>query len=89
VNRFVFLDSQDWMPPEVITELWREVDRVGDDSTRVIFRTAGVVSPVEEALPPDLKERFVYEHELSRELHEKDRSAIYGMFHVYSKAAAK
>jgi S-adenosylmethionine-diacylglycerol 3-amino-3-carboxypropyl transferase len=85
LNRFVLLDSQDWMPPQVITELWSEIDRVGGPDTRIIFRTAGEVSPIEAALPPELMRRFVYEEKLSRELHAKDRSAIYGGFHVYAK----
>ncbi|MBI1375144.1 MAG: DUF3419 family protein [Phycisphaera sp.] len=84
LNRFVLLDAQDWMPPEVIAALWTEIARVGEPGSRVIFRTAGFESPIETALPADLRAKFVYERELSAELHEKDRSAIYGMFHVYS-----
>jgi len=85
LDRFVLLDSQDWMPAPVITELWSEIARVGAPGTRVIFRTAGERSPIEAALPPDLRRQFVYQEELSRELHEQDRSAIYGMFHLYTK----
>jgi S-adenosylmethionine-diacylglycerol 3-amino-3-carboxypropyl transferase len=84
LNRFVLLDSQDWMPPEVIAELWSEIARVGEPGTRIIFRTAGEKSPIESSLPSALMDRFVNERDLARRLHEKDRSAIYGMFHVYS-----
>jgi len=84
LNRFVFLDSQDWMPAPVIEDLWREIARVGDAGTRIIFRTAGMASPVQEALGPEIAPRFTYEDELSMELHNQDRSAIYGGFHVYS-----
>lgn len=83
LNGFIFLDSQDWMPPHVIEDLWRQVARVGGPETRVIFRTAGEKSPVEAALPPDLRSRFHYDLERSRALHTQDRSAIYGMFHLY------
>ena len=83
LNSFVLLDSQDWMPPRVIDELWREIARVGGAGTRVIFRTAGERSPIEAALEPDLRARFHYEEDRSRELHRQDRSAIYGMFHLY------
>ena len=41
LNGFILLDSQDWMPPEVIDELWSLIAKVGADDTRVIFRTAG------------------------------------------------
>jgi S-adenosylmethionine-diacylglycerol 3-amino-3-carboxypropyl transferase len=83
LNGFIFLDSQDWMPPPVIEELWGEVARVGAPGTRVIFRTAGEKSPVEAALSPELRDRFHYDRERSAELHKQDRSAIYGMFHLY------
>ena len=83
LNGFILLDSQDWMPPHVIEELWREIARVGGAGSRVIFRTAGEKSPVDPALPPDLLARFRYQEQRCRELHLEDRSAIYGMFHLY------
>jgi S-adenosylmethionine-diacylglycerol 3-amino-3-carboxypropyl transferase len=84
INRFVLLDSQDWMSRQVIAELWSEIARVGGPGARVIFRTAGERSPIEAALPPELGRRFLCERNLAQRLHEQDRSAIYGMFHVYS-----
>jgi S-adenosylmethionine-diacylglycerol 3-amino-3-carboxypropyl transferase len=85
LNGFILLDSQDWMPPPVIDELWGEIARVGAPDTRVIFRTAGELSPVESALSPEVAARFRYRPEQSRELHRADRSAIYGMFHLYER----
>ena len=85
LNGFILLDSQDWMPPNVIEDLWSEIARVGAADTTVIFRTAGELSPIEEALSPETKARFHYDEPRSKELHEKDRSAIYGMFHIYEK----
>ena len=84
----MLLDSQDWMPPHVIAELWGEIARVGAPGTRVIFRTAGERSPIDKALPADLLDRFTYHDARSRELHRQDRSAIYGMFHLYEMAGA-
>ena len=83
LNSFILLDSQDWMPPAVIDELWGHIARVGGPGTRVIFRTAGEKSPVDPALSPETKARFVAREERARELHLQDRSAIYGMFHLY------
>jgi len=83
MNRFIFLDSQDWMQPWQIHELWSEVHRTGMPGTRIIFRTGAEASPVEKALPATLKKHFKYEQEYSKELHKKDRSAIYGGFHLY------
>jgi S-adenosylmethionine-diacylglycerol 3-amino-3-carboxypropyl transferase len=71
------------MPPQVIEELWREIARVGEPGSRIIFRTAGELSPIESALPAELHRRFIYDRATSRRLHDQDRSAIYGMFHVY------
>ena len=88
LNSFVLLDSQDWMPPPVIERLWSDIARVGAADTRVIFRTAGEKSPVEAALEPATREKFAYRAERSRVLHEQDRSAIYGMFHLYERVGA-
>jgi S-adenosylmethionine-diacylglycerol 3-amino-3-carboxypropyl transferase len=79
----VLLDAMDWMDPKTITSLWHELARVGEPGTRIIFRTAGLRSVVESALPDRLRARFTYERERSEELHARDRSAIYGMFHLY------
>jgi len=83
-DRFVLLDSQDWMEAEHIEELWRQFARVGRPGSRIIFRTGGVESLVERLLPFSLRQRFVYEKELSGELLKRDRSAIYGGFHLYT-----
>lgn len=82
-DSFVLLDAMDWMTPETITDLWSEIARVGEPGSRVLFRTAGSESVVEPALPDDLRRRFRYERGLSEDLHARDRSAIYGMLHVY------
>lgn len=86
LDRYVLLDSQDWMPPEVITDLWTKIERTARPGGRVIFRTAGENSPVEAALPADLREKFIYHRQRSEAFHKQDRSAIYGMFHLYELA---
>lgn len=80
---FVLLDSQDWMNADKLSELWTQIARVGQPGARIIFRTAGSESPIETALEGELRERFHYEQEWSRELYEKDRAAVYGGFHLY------
>jgi S-adenosylmethionine-diacylglycerol 3-amino-3-carboxypropyl transferase len=83
-NSFVFLDSQDWMPPPAIERQWRAIARVAEPGSRIIFRTAASGSPIERSLPPDLLERFRYHREESAEFYRADRAAIYGGFHLYS-----
>ena len=82
-NRFVFLDAQDWMDADSIIDLWVAIAEQAEAGSRIIFRTAGSRSPVETALPDDLRSRFVYEKELSENLFRQDRSSIYGGFHLY------
>ncbi|RJP20858.1 MAG: DUF3419 family protein [Candidatus Omnitrophota bacterium] len=83
LNRYVFLDSLDWMNGNDMTDLWREIRRTGKPGSRIIFRTASHESPVEQILPSDLRQCFHYEENRSHELFQKDRSAIYGGFHLY------
>jgi S-adenosylmethionine-diacylglycerol 3-amino-3-carboxypropyl transferase len=86
LHRYVLLDAQDWMTPEQLTALWTQIDRTADaDDARVIFRTAGRESPLTRRLPPSLLAPWDYLEEEGKALHTKDRSSIYGGFHVYTR----
>ena len=82
-NRFVFLDAQDWMDVATLADLWLTIAEKAEPGARIIFRTAGAASPIESALPADLRTKFVYERELSEKLFKQDRASIYGGFHLY------
>ncbi len=82
-NRFVFLDAQDWMNAETMTELWEAIAEMSESGSRVIFRTAGSSSPLENNLPKGLLEKFEYKEKLSKKLFKQDRASIYGGFHLY------
>ena len=82
-NRFVFLDAQDWMNADQMTELWTAIAEMAPSGSRIIFRTAGALSPLDENLPADLLSRFHYERETSERLFKRDRASIYGGFHLY------
>ena len=86
-DRFVLLDAQDWMNEQQITELWREITRVAGAGARVIFRTAGEISPLERKVPADIMANWTYLAEESHDFHRQDRSSIYGGFHIYEKRA--
>ena len=89
LHRFVLLDAQDWMNPAQLASLWAEIDRTADLSdARVIFRTAGSCSPLPRKLPEALIAPWRYLEEESRAFHLKDRSSIYGGFHVYVRRTA-
>ena len=86
LHRYVFLDAQDWMNNDQITALWREVDRTAHArDARVIFRTAGPDSPLPRKLPPEVLAPWTYLEAESKAWHAKDRSSIYGGFHVYTR----
>ncbi len=86
LHRYVLLDAQDWMTPDLLSGLWGQIDRTADiHDARVIFRTAGANSPLARKLPPLLLAPWLYLEEESRALHAQDRSAIYGGFHVYAR----
>lgn len=82
-NRFVFLDAQDWMNAEQMTELWSAIAEKGEPGSRIIFRTAGAASPLDANLPEELLARFHYEKEASERMFKQDRASIYGGFHLY------
>ncbi len=82
-NRFVFLDAQDWMNSDAMTELWQAIADKGESFSRIIFRTAGANSPIKRNLPKDLFKKFEYQEKLSKELFKQDRASIYGGFHLY------
>jgi len=85
VDRYVLLDSVDWMDATMLTELWEEICRTSRDGARVIFRTAGARSPLSHMVPEELLEGWRYHEAQSRRYLEQDRSAIYGGFHLYSR----
>lgn len=87
IDAYVLLDAQDWMSRAQIGALWAQIGRTARPGARVIFRTAAEASPLPELLPPGLLEPWRYQEERSRALHARDRSAIYGGFHLYVRDA--
>ncbi len=86
LHRYVLLDAQDWMTPDMLAALWRQIDRTAvSRDARVIFRTAGEDSPLPRKLPADLLAPWHYLEAESRAFHARDRSSVYGGFHVYCR----
>ena len=83
VDAIVLLDSQDWMAPNEIEALWNTIDRVGGDDARVIFRTAGVASPLGSPELASVQAAWCRDEERSAIGFNQDRSGIYGGFHCY------
>jgi S-adenosylmethionine-diacylglycerol 3-amino-3-carboxypropyl transferase len=87
MDRYVLLDAQDWMDDAALTALWREITRTARPGARVIFRTSAAPSVLPGRVPEDILSRWDYDGETSRALGAKDRSAIYGGFHIYELRA--
>ncbi|MBP2549015.1 S-adenosylmethionine-diacylglycerol 3-amino-3-carboxypropyl transferase [Neorhizobium galegae] len=87
VDRYVLLDAQDWMNDRQLNDLWAEISRTAAPGARVIFRTAAEKSIIEGRLSPAIRDQWRYLDVRSQELNLQDRSAIYGGFHIYERAA--
>lgn len=81
---YVLLDAQDWMSDEILTQLWREITRTARPGARVIFRTAAEESLLPGRVPTSLLERWHYDAARCRAWTDRDRSSIYGGFHLYT-----
>ncbi|CAN5394465.1 DUF3419 family protein [soil metagenome] len=82
-DRYVLLDAQDWMTDAQLNALWREITRTARPGARVIFRTAAEPSLLPGRVDDALLDRWRYEAAQSQALTARDRSAIYGGFHLY------
>lgn len=87
VDAFVFLDAQDWMNDQQLNALWAEVQRTASNHARVIFRTAGSENILLHRVDPEVLQHWSYARDTSEMLHQQDRSAIYGGFHLMRRQA--
>jgi S-adenosylmethionine-diacylglycerol 3-amino-3-carboxypropyl transferase len=83
LDRYVLLDAQDWMSDVQLNELWGEITRTAKPGARVIFRTAAEPTLLPGRVDDNVLDQWSYEADQSRELTRRDRSAIYGGFHLY------
>jgi S-adenosylmethionine-diacylglycerol 3-amino-3-carboxypropyl transferase len=84
LHRYVLLDAQDWMTPAALNALWTQIERTAyAKDARVIFRTAGTGTPLPRKLDAGLCASWRYLEAESLAFHARDRSSIYGGFHVY------
>jgi S-adenosylmethionine-diacylglycerol 3-amino-3-carboxypropyl transferase len=80
---YVLLDAQDWMNDAQLTDLWTEITRTARPGARVIFRTAADERLLPGRIPDAVLNAWDHEAERSRDLGRRDRSSIYGAFHLY------
>lgn len=82
-DAYVLLDAQDWMNDADLTALWTQITRTARPGARVIFRTAADERLLPGRVPNAILEQWGYDEPRSRELCTRDRSSIYGGFHLY------
>ena len=85
LDRYVLLDAQDWMDDAALNALWHEITRTARPGARVIFRTAGKETILPGRVSDSIMERWTYDAARSADVFSRDRSAIYGGFHLYVK----
>ena len=88
LDAYVMLDAQDWMDDETLGALWRQIHRTARPGARVIFRTAADERLLPGRVPDAILDDFRYDEALSRDLGARDRSSIYGAFHLYVRKDA-
>ena len=86
VDRVVLLDAQDWMTDAQLNALWSAITHSSRVGARVIFRSAGKHTILPGRVADDLLGQWNYLENRSLELGLKDRSSIYGGFHIYERA---
>lgn len=82
-DRYILLDAQDWMSDAQLNALWKEITRTAKPGARAIFRTAAKPTPLPGRVAPEILDRWDYREEESLAFTTRDRSAIYGGFHLY------
>ncbi|MBN2647850.1 MAG: BtaA family protein [Thiotrichales bacterium] len=85
LNAYLLLDAQDWMDAGQLNALWQEIDRTAKPGARVVFRTAGRLSPLESKLSAELLANWQTNAEANAQWSAQDRSAIYGAVFAYQK----
>ena len=87
-DAYVLLDAQDWMNDAELTALWTQITRTARPGARVIFRTAADERLLPGRIPAAILDQWRYEEATSRDLCARDRSSIYGGFHLYRLSGA-
>ncbi len=85
LDAYVLLDAQDWMTDAQLNALWSEITRTAKPGARVVFRTAAKPTLLPGRVNDAILRQWSYREDESLRLGRKDRSSIYGGFHLYSK----
>ena len=84
LDRYILLDAQDWMNDAMLTGLWQEITRTARPwRARDLPHRRRSDHPSGTHTASTSSRAGIMRMRLSRELTQKDRSAIYGGFHLY------
>jgi S-adenosylmethionine-diacylglycerol 3-amino-3-carboxypropyl transferase len=87
IDCIALLDAQDWMSGSDLCLLWSEITRTAKPQARVIFRTAAEKNLLYGRVPSQILSRWRYDEDYCGALTRRDRSSIYGGFHLLSLRA--
>ena len=97
ISRFVLLDHMDWLSDHFFPLLeseWQAILSRAAENTRILWRSGGLrtdfieqVTVTRQGKHVKLPELLQYNHELARELHQKDRVHTYGSFYIANLVA--
>ncbi|MEM8554366.1 MAG: DUF3419 family protein [Pseudomonadota bacterium] len=82
-DAYVLLDAQDWMTDAQLTALWTQITRTARPGARVIFRTGGAPDILPGRADAEILAQWTTDPEVGQGFWQRDRSAIYGGFHLY------
>jgi S-adenosylmethionine-diacylglycerol 3-amino-3-carboxypropyl transferase len=85
LDRYILLDAQDWMTDAQLTRLWSAITRTARPGARVLYRTAAMPDVVAGHVPEDILGQWEYApKERLEDWTRRDRSAVYGMTHLWT-----
>lgn len=86
MDGYVLLDAMDWMDEAQLTELWEQIERTASPKARLICRSSAEECPVDSMVPSRILSKWSKDDTEGRAFLKRDRSSIYGGFHLYKKA---
>lgn len=99
ISRYILLDHMDWLAEvraDILADEWQEMVNCAAPQTRFLWRSAGMkvefVDPIDitrNGEKTTMGDLLTYNHDMARELHQKDRVHTYGSFYIAELAAQK
>lgn len=87
IDAIVLQDHLDYLHPDEIKSLWREIDRCAAPGAKVLIRSLGTQLPLPQLVFQSSEARWQTNALRNQELQSKDRCALYGSLFIFEKIA--